>query len=53
MMFIPAAVGLITSWDIISGSLVKYVVVTFVSTLVVMGVSGLVTQGVIRRGKSK
>ena len=53
MMFIPAAVGLITSWDIISGSLVKYVVVTFVTTFVVMGVSGLVTQVVIRRGKSK
>ena len=53
MMFIPAAVGLITSWDIISGSLVKYVVVTFVTTFVVMGVSGLVTQGIIRRGKSK
>ena len=49
MMFIPAAVGLI----IISGSLVKYVVVTFVTTFVVMGVSGLVTQGIIRRGKSK
>ena len=41
------------SWDIISGSLVKYVVVTFVTTFVVMGVSGLVTQVVIRRGKSK
>lgn len=53
MMFIPAAVGLITSWDIISSSLVKYVIVTFVTTFVVMGVSGLVTQTVIRRGKTK
>lgn len=53
MMFIPAAVGLITSWDIISSSLVKYVIVTFVTTFVVMGVSGLVTQIVIRRGKTK
>ena len=53
MMFIPAAVGLITSWDIISCSLVKYVIVTFVTTFVVMGVSGLVTQTVIRRGKTK
>lgn len=53
MMFIPAAVGLVNSWDIISSSLLKYVIVTFVTTFVVMGVSGLVTQFVIRKGKTK
>ncbi len=53
MMFIPAAVGLVNSWDIISSSLLKYIIVTFVTTFVVMGVSGLVTQTVIRRGKTK
>lgn len=53
MMFIPAAVGLVNSWDIISNSLLKYIIVTFVTTFVVMGVSGLVTQFVIRKGKTK
>lgn len=53
MMFIPAAVGLVDSWDIISSSLLKYIIVTFVTTFVVMGVSGLVTQFVIRKGKTK
>ena len=53
MMFIPAAVGLLNSWDIISSSLLKYIIVTFVTTFVVMGVSGLVTQFVIRKGKTK
>ena len=52
MMFIPA-VGLVNSWDIISSSLLKYIIVTFVTTFVVMGVSGLVTQFVIRKGKTK
>lgn len=53
MMFIPAAVGLVDSWDIISSSLLKYIIVAFVTTFVVMGVSGLVTQFVIRKGKTK
>lgn len=53
MMFIPAAVGLVNSWDIISSSLLKYIIVTFVTTFVVMGVSGLITQFVIRKGKTK
>lgn len=53
MMFIHAAVGLVNSWDIISSSLLKYIIVTFVTTFVVMGVSGLVTQFVIRKGKTK
>lgn len=51
VMFIPAAVGLIDSWDLIAPSIVSYVVVTVVSTLLVMGVSGIVTQAVIRRKK--
>ncbi len=53
IMFIPAATGLIDSWSIVKTSLVKYLTITFVSTFVVMGVSGLVTQIVIRRGKRK
>lgn len=52
-LFIPSAVGLVKSWDILSQSLVKYSVITFVSTFVVMGLAGLATQYVIRQSKSK
>ncbi|MGM9802680.1 MAG: CidA/LrgA family protein [Muribaculaceae bacterium] len=47
-LFIPSAVGLISSWDIIKAHLLQYTVITVVSTLVVMGIAGLVTQCVIR-----
>lgn len=53
LMFIPAAVGLTESWDKISPILVQLIVITVISTIVVMAVSGLVTQQVIRRGKNK
>ena len=53
VMFIPAAVGLIDSWSAISNAWLQYVVVTIVSTFVVMGVSGVLTQYVIRKGKEK
>ena len=53
VMFIPAAVGLIDSWSAISNAWLQYVVVTIVSTFVVMGVSGVLTQYVIRKGKDK
>ncbi len=53
IMFIPAATGLIDSWSIVRTSLVKYLAVTFLSTFVVMGISGLVTQFVIRKNKRK
>ena len=52
-LFIPSAVGLVKSWDILSQSLVKYSVITCVSTLVVMGLTGLATQYAIRQSKNK
>ena len=51
VMFIPSAVGLIDSWASIKSSILQYMAVILLSTVVVMGVSGLVTQYVIRRGK--
>ncbi len=48
LMFIPAAVGLTESWNRISPILVELIVVTAVSTILVMAVSGRVTQFVIR-----
>lgn len=51
VMFIPAAVGLINSWDLLEEHLLSYVIVTFLTTVLVMAVSGLVTQTVIRSRK--
>ena len=53
MMFIPAAVGLMTSWEMISSRLLPYVVVTVVSRVCVMVATGHAAQFVIRKGKKK
>lgn len=49
LMFIPAAVGLLETWDVIAPAWLEYVAVTVISTWVVMIVSGRVTQFMIRR----
>lgn len=53
LMFIPAAVGLITSWDILKTDLAAYIVITVVTTFAVMVVSGRVTQSIIRREEKR
>ncbi len=53
LMFIPAAVGLISSWGSIKDSVVAYVVIALVSTVVVMAVAGVTTQLIIRHGGKK
>ena len=53
MMFIPAAVRLINSWDMISSRLLPYTVVTVVSLVCVMMAAGRAAQFVIRRGKKE
>ena len=58
-MYVMYAVGfmmklsVIESWDVICQAWLPYVVVTLVSTVVVMAVSGRVTQRLIRRGGRK
>ena len=51
ILFLPAAVGLLEAWDVLKPNLLPIAVITAVSTFVVMGAAGLVTQAVIRRGK--
>ena len=51
VMFIPAIVGLLDSWGILAPVWLPVVVITVVSTILVMGVAGLVSQWVIRREK--
>lgn len=50
VMFIPAAVGIINVWDIVKDNIITYSILIVVSTILVMGVSGLVTQLLIRKG---
>ena len=50
LMFIPAAVGLMDSWAQIKGICVPLIAVTLITTVVVMAVTGLVTQFIIRKG---
>jgi len=51
ILFLPAAVGLLEAWDVLKPNLLPIAVITGISTFVVMGAAGLVTQAVIRRGK--
>ena len=43
--------GLITAWSSLKPICVPVLIMTFISTVVVMVVTGKVTQGVIRKGK--
>lgn len=53
MMFIPAAVGLLDSWDTLKTIFIPVIIITFVSTVIVMAVTGRVTQHVIHMGRRK
>lgn len=48
LMFIPAAVGLLDSWSALRPILLSVAAITVVSTVVVMVISGKVTQKIIR-----
>lgn len=53
VMFIPAGVGLLTSWKILQPIWIPVAVITVVTTVLVMAVTGKVTQGIIRSGKKR
>ena len=53
LFFVPPGVSLITNWADISGLLLPFVAVVVISTVVVMAVTGRVTQALIRRGKGR
>ena len=55
MMFVPPAVGLISSWENIKDNWAEYLLITFASTFVVMTIAGWTTQWIIlwRRKKRK
>ena len=48
LMFIPAGVGLLESWEELQPILIPVIIILIVSTVLVMGVSGSVTQILLR-----
>ena len=53
LMFIPAGVGLMESWGDLNSMRLEVVVIILVSTVLVMGVSGKVTELVLKRSANK
>lgn len=53
VMFIPAGVGLMSSWNVLKPVLVPVSVITVITIITVMGATGIVSQIVIREDKSK
>lgn len=47
MMFIPATVGLLESWSIMQDFLTEIIVISLVSTVAVMALTGRITQWII------
>ena len=53
VMFIPAGVGLLTAWGILKPVCVPIILIVAITTVVVMIVTGRVTQAVIRMDRKK
>ena len=53
MLFIPAAVGLLDSWGVLRPILIPFLAITFLSTFIVMAMTGKVTQFFIQTDKKK
>ena len=49
IMFIPTLVGLMDTWPVLRPMLVPVLLISFISTFVVMGCTGLVTQILMHR----
>lgn len=53
VMFIPAGVGLITSWSVLKSMVVSACVITIVTIITVVAATGRVSQAIIRYDKRK
>lgn len=51
--FIPAGVGLLTAIELIRGNSIKLVFICIISTVLVMGITGIVVQVLINRKKGE
>ena len=50
LMFIPAAVGLLTVWQEVTDILLPLIIIIIFSTIIVMAATGRTTQFIIRQG---
>ena len=53
VMFIPAGVGLMDSWGVLKPVCIPVLLITVLTTVIVMGTTGGVTQQMIRKEKKK
>ncbi len=53
VMFIPAAAGLLDSWPSLKPICIPIILITLLTTVIVMAVTGLITQLLLRRSKKK
>ncbi|MCI8890493.1 MAG: CidA/LrgA family protein [Eubacterium sp.] len=53
VMFIPAAVGLLDAWPVLQPIWIPVMLITFLTTIIVMAVTGQVTQRLIRKERAK
>ncbi len=49
IMFVPPAVNLMTQWDILKSNLISLLLTCLLSTIIVMAVTGLISQALMRR----
>lgn len=53
MLFIPSAVGIMAQLDSLRSIWIEIIIITIVTTIIVMAVTGLTTQAIIRLKKRK
>ena len=53
LMFIPAGVGLMKSWGVLKPLIIPVVVITVISLIAVMAVSGRISQSIIKAQEKK
>lgn len=53
VLFVPAAVGLLDSWPALQAVLLPVSVITVITTIFVMGVTGRITQAVLNQERKK
>lgn len=53
MLFVPSAVGIMSQFDQLKSIWIEIIVITIITTFIVMGITGLTTQAIIRLKKSR
>ncbi len=51
--FIPGGIALMTAWDSLKNMLIPALIITVVTTVLVIGITGVITQSMIRQKKPK